>query len=339
LSQAYENLELLIMDDASPDDTPEVASSLYDPRIRYVRNETNLGNIENYNKGISLARGEHVWLISADDLLRSVNVLERYVQLMDTYPRVGYVFCPAVAIHDGQEMGVMEFSVPAPQDTIFKGVDFLQKLLNGNCVSAPAAMARKECYDQVSFFPANMSYAGDWYLWCMFAFHYDVGYFAEPMVNRRLHNLNMSKFFMKEGRRTYVANQIEIPWLLKYKAEASGSAALLPKCTVAIVSAYIQGVLDRLEQDSNAGISVEEFEKSVEERARSLPEAVEIRAKVYAGLGDYYYWKGDTEQASNYYRQTVLIAPRRVSAFIKYILLHLGPAGKQLRGGMGALRR
>jgi len=71
------------MDDCSPDDTPRVAAAFTDPRVRYVRNEPNLGHLQNYNKGLSLARGEYLWLISADDRLRRPYVVERFVKRMD----------------------------------------------------------------------------------------------------------------------------------------------------------------------------------------------------------------------------------------------------------------
>src|SRR5262249_32156328 len=96
LSQSYRDFEVLIMDDCSPDSTPQVAQSFNDPRVRHVRNERNLGHLRNFNKGIGLARGEYIWLISADDRLRRPYVLERYVQLLQAHPEVGYAFCPAV---------------------------------------------------------------------------------------------------------------------------------------------------------------------------------------------------------------------------------------------------
>src|SRR5215510_11061089 len=125
LTQTYENFEILIMDDCSPDHTPEVARSFHDSRIQYVRNEKNLGNNSNYNKGINQARGQYIWLISADDRLRRNYVLTRYVQLMDDHPQVGYVFCPAMALQGNQESGLMQFTAPEERDTIFKGLVFL----------------------------------------------------------------------------------------------------------------------------------------------------------------------------------------------------------------------
>src|SRR5437764_14943821 len=90
LSQTYTNLEILIMDDCSPDNTPEVARSFTDPRVKYIRNEPNLGHLRNYNKGIKMSQGKYVWLISADDRLTCREALARYVTVMESNPKVGY---------------------------------------------------------------------------------------------------------------------------------------------------------------------------------------------------------------------------------------------------------
>src|SRR5262245_21301848 len=103
LEQTCEDFEILVMDDCSPDSTPDVAMSFTDSRISYVRNEANLGNIRNYNKGIQMARGKYIWLISADDRLKQSQALERYVTLLDAHPEIGYVFCPALTLSEDGE--------------------------------------------------------------------------------------------------------------------------------------------------------------------------------------------------------------------------------------------
>src|SRR4029079_12158829 len=103
LGQTYGDLEVLIMDDCSPDNTAEVARSFQDQRVRHIRNERNLGALPNYNKGISLSRGKYVWLISADDYLQRPYIVQRYVDLMEANPRVNYVFCPCSVVKNGKE--------------------------------------------------------------------------------------------------------------------------------------------------------------------------------------------------------------------------------------------
>src|SRR5579862_3673612 len=80
LKQSFGDFEVLIINNDSPDNTAEVAESFRDPRVKHIHNETNIGHIRNYNKGLTLARGKYAWLLSADDMLRSPKVLERYVE-------------------------------------------------------------------------------------------------------------------------------------------------------------------------------------------------------------------------------------------------------------------
>ena len=162
LSQSYEDLEVLIMDDCSPDDTPQVAATFRDPRVRYIRNQPNLGHLRNYNKAISLCRGEYIWLISADDRLRRPYVVERFVAVMDARPDAGYVFCPVMKFEGDRETEL--HGVHGAADAVFDGRAFLRTLVKGNSVPAPAGMVRRSCYEQISVFPLDMPFAGDWYL-------------------------------------------------------------------------------------------------------------------------------------------------------------------------------
>jgi len=69
LAQTYQDLEVLVMDDASPDETPAVTSRFADPRLRVVRNAVNLGRVGNYREGLRQARGAWVLNLDGDDLL------------------------------------------------------------------------------------------------------------------------------------------------------------------------------------------------------------------------------------------------------------------------------
>lgn len=68
LSQTYPNWELIVVDDNSPDETPQVVASFDDPRIRYVRNDPNLKLPQALNRGFSLARGDYLTWTSDDNL-------------------------------------------------------------------------------------------------------------------------------------------------------------------------------------------------------------------------------------------------------------------------------
>ncbi|HNQ05322.1 MAG TPA: glycosyltransferase [Thiobacillaceae bacterium] len=69
LAQTHGNLELIVVDDNSPDDTARVVAGFDDPRLRYVRNEPNLKLPRTLNRGFSLARGDFLTWTSDDNLL------------------------------------------------------------------------------------------------------------------------------------------------------------------------------------------------------------------------------------------------------------------------------
>jgi glycosyltransferase involved in cell wall biosynthesis len=88
-AQSYENFELIVSDNCSTDDTAEIAReyAALDPRIRYVRNDRNLGAAANFNRTFELARGEYFkW--AADDDLCTPDFLERCVGVLENDPSV-----------------------------------------------------------------------------------------------------------------------------------------------------------------------------------------------------------------------------------------------------------
>jgi glycosyltransferase involved in cell wall biosynthesis len=69
LCQTYQELEIVIVDNASTDTTPQVLAGFTDPRIRMFRNDENIGAAGNFNRALSLARGRYLKLLCADDVL------------------------------------------------------------------------------------------------------------------------------------------------------------------------------------------------------------------------------------------------------------------------------
>lgn len=91
IKQTYNNLEIVIVDDASPENLASVSTQFTDPRIRYYRNEKNCGAVnvvDNWNICLSYATGEYIICMGDDDKLLP-NCLEEYVKLMEKYPGLG----------------------------------------------------------------------------------------------------------------------------------------------------------------------------------------------------------------------------------------------------------
>lgn len=89
LGQTYNLLELVIVDDASPEDIETIVQQYDDPRIRYHRNNKNLGAVnvvDNWNKCLSYATGNYVICMGDDDILPPTS-LEKYYDLICKYPQ------------------------------------------------------------------------------------------------------------------------------------------------------------------------------------------------------------------------------------------------------------
>lgn len=83
LKQTYENLELVIVDDNSTDDTYEVLKRIRDERVKVYHNEKNLGMSGNWNRCLSLCTGEYMKLVGADDMLAETSLEKEVQALMD----------------------------------------------------------------------------------------------------------------------------------------------------------------------------------------------------------------------------------------------------------------
>ncbi len=94
LGQTYDNLEVIVCDDASDDATGAIARKLATtPRLRYERNTTNIGRVNNYRRLLNeLASGEWALLLDGDDCLVNPNYVEHAVELALSAPDVAFVF-------------------------------------------------------------------------------------------------------------------------------------------------------------------------------------------------------------------------------------------------------
>jgi len=334
--QTFGDFEVLIMDDCSPDNTPEVARSFSDARVIHIRNEVNLGHLRNYNKGIELARGEYVWQISADDHLRKPYILERYLSVMDKHPEAGYAICPAVTLYSGRETQVVRHSVLSQEDLILNGRRFLYTLLTHNPVLVPACMVRKECFHKVSMFPLDLPFAGDWYLWCIFALYYDVIYFAEPMVNYREHEMSMTNSLIRSDYRVLSQDDLAVRWRMKDKLWALGYDAMARHCEDIIAKEYVR-YLSQGYKASDCKMGWEDFERSLDIHGKDGKDRGEIRRRVLVGYGDAAYWQREFKESMNSYGRAMREGPVGLELWIKMLLSRLGRAGWIARRALGKL--
>jgi glycosyltransferase involved in cell wall biosynthesis len=340
LRQSYSDVEVLIMDDCSPDNTAEVARMFNDSRVRHIRNDPNLGHLRNYNHGISLSQGRYVWLISADDYLRSPDVLKQYVDVMESHPNIGYAICSGYGVRDGVETRVLgRYTQRGDRNRVFAGHRLLRRLLQSNFVLTPSGMVRRACYEKISCFDLHMPWCGDWYLWCLFAVYHDVAYFSEPMVcYREQHDLSMTNQLTTARLDACAAEEISVPWAILRRAQQAGFADLREPCLEGIASTYGRVVATRRFENSSFFMNFDRVEESMLLHGASPDEAERIHTLVAVRVANEHYWQGNTELAREFYGMALHKNPWMLTARIKKLLLGLGRPGDYLRRTILAYR-
>ena len=189
LTQDVDNLEVLVLDNASDDETPTAISSfLTDPRFRYMRNSRNIGGVANWRNAEMLACGELFTILSADDFLLP-GQLRRMQALFQSDPDIVLGYCPCVAIDERNEpTGVLNHVGHPATDCVGTRNEWLH-LLHFDCFITPsAAVIRRSAIDRIGRMDANLHGAIDWDLWIRLAqAGLKFAFFRDPLVCYRLH--------------------------------------------------------------------------------------------------------------------------------------------------------
>src|SRR6476620_6924252 len=167
LTQSVKDVRVLIIDDASSDDSLLVARKLAqaDPRVTVVGHAKNMGHIDTYNEGIAWASAEYFMLLSADDLLVP-GALERAVEVMDANPDVVLTY---------GEGPYWDDHLPIPdikpvQKYAWKRHDLLKQLCMTTLnISACTAMARTKTQKTIGGYRASLTHTGDMEMWLRFS--------------------------------------------------------------------------------------------------------------------------------------------------------------------------
>lgn len=178
LSQTYENLEFIIVDDASDDGSIEIIESFDDPRIVELKNDENRGLTQSLNRALERANGEFIARQDADDISRS-DRLERQVQFLQRYDDVAVVGTGAYLI-DG-EGTTIDKRVPKCNPTF---EDFMDKghLIHGSI------MARRSILEHVNGYNDFFRYGQDQELWLRLAKDYPIANIPDPLYRHRIHD-------------------------------------------------------------------------------------------------------------------------------------------------------
>jgi hypothetical protein len=195
LDQSLRDVRVLIIDDASSDNSLAVARKLAesDRRVNIAAHPQNRGHIATYNEGlIEWANADYSLLLSADDVL-TPGALARATQVLDANPSVGLLYGHAVYWHDDQPKPPIRARQSGA--TIWRGHDWLGIVCRGgHCVtSTPTAIVRTSVQHAVGGYRVDLPHSGDMEMWLRLAAYSDVAYVkGADQAYYRIHNTNMT---------------------------------------------------------------------------------------------------------------------------------------------------
>lgn len=178
LSQTYKNIEVIVVDDGSKDNTEEIIKAIGDERIRYYRQE-NGGAAKARNTGVSLATSEYIAFHDSDDVWREDKLLKQ-MNFLNENPQYGMVYCDFM-FHkmDGSSSII-------PNDVNIIGEldgDIFFTLLINNTVGAPTMLLRKNLFENLGGFDTSLSCLEDWDFAIRFSENYYIGYINEVLMD------------------------------------------------------------------------------------------------------------------------------------------------------------
>jgi glycosyltransferase involved in cell wall biosynthesis len=196
IAQTYPNIEVLVLDDCSTDETVNLSEAYSNTaNVKFIRNENNIGFVKNWNKAVSLSSGEYIKIIGDDDILSADCVAEQ-ARILDEHPDVGVVCCNCSIIDEGNRVkSANNLYRLFSRDTKENGREFIKNYLLGKrTVGWPGAILfRRQDINKAGGFDPQAGCPADIDMWCRILQVKDFYYLDKMLAYCRLFSGNLSR--------------------------------------------------------------------------------------------------------------------------------------------------
>lgn len=199
LDQSHSNVELIVVDDASTDDSDAVLATIRDPRLRVIRHERNKGVAGALNTGLRLARGDYIAIQDSDDEWLHDKLVRQMDALRAAPPDCVCVYCIKIVYGRDRDRIYGKrrvVCVPGPEVETVAG-DLRTALQRQNIVSTQTILCRRDAALRAGGFDERLRNSVDWDFVSRLA---EIGPFAfvdEPLVNTYIQKDSISTLSRK----------------------------------------------------------------------------------------------------------------------------------------------
>lgn len=185
LNQIYDNIEVIVIDDGSTDNTSNVLKEFED-RILYIRQE-NRGTAASLNRGIQSSAGTFIAWLSSDDVFLPQKI-QMQIELFEKEQSLDLVYTDWIMIDaDGKEIKVVRHTPPLSGN-------YARSIIKGNFINGSSVLLRKECFHQAGYFDESLVTDSDGDMWLRLLKHsFNFGHVSMPLLKYRWHSGNLSR--------------------------------------------------------------------------------------------------------------------------------------------------
>lgn len=183
LGQTYKNIELIIVNDGSTDNTNDIVLSYDDKRIRYYEHKRNMGLPHAINTGFANANGDYFTWASDDNFYNNNAIEKMYAFLQEK--NCSFVYCDYFKFNDNNESETTRIKLPE-----------IPELGKGNQIGACFLYSR-EIWKTIGYYDPETIMAEDWDYWIRVSKKFPMHHLAEPLCFYRVHSksLYVSRFY------------------------------------------------------------------------------------------------------------------------------------------------
>lgn len=185
LNQTYQDLEVIVVDDKSTDNTESIVSKIVDKRLRYITLDKNMGACAARNRGITEAQGDFIAFQDSDDEW-CLDKLEKQMKCLNTN-KADFVFCGMRRYKQGSTSSYVYY--PA-QKVDIEG-DMYKQVLFENCIGTVTILCKRGCFEHMGF-DETLRRFQDWDLALQASKVFKLGFVDEALVNSYIQSDSIS---------------------------------------------------------------------------------------------------------------------------------------------------
>lgn len=184
LNQSYSNQEIIVIDDASTDDTEKKIRAINSPKIRYQKNKVNLGSQAARNAGIKTAKGQFLCFLDSDNELLPHKLELQYEKFRYSPDKVGVVSSDCYVVDDTN-------NTTSEWHFELHGNIYRDLLRNNSLIDFSAALIKRVCFEKTGLLDEKVRSYQEWDTFLTISKEFDFEYVPQKLAVYHLHSRDM----------------------------------------------------------------------------------------------------------------------------------------------------